>query len=73
MYRFKCNVGGEGRPTISATASHGTVSIKDGVATTCDRKMPVAELWYQSEPGFHGVDEVMIGPPMYEAINVTVR
>jgi hypothetical protein len=61
------------RPVVSATATHGTVSTKDGVGHACGKTRPVTEVWYQSEPRFHGVDTVDIGAPFWLELNITVR
>jgi hypothetical protein len=61
------------RLTVSATASHGTLTTKDGVGDVCGKKAPVTELWYQSAPGFHGLDNVEVAAPFYVEFKVTVR
>ena len=72
-YYFACAVGGDGPPLVSATASHGRIAVKNGVVKGCGQTRPAVELWYTSEPGFHGLDEVMVVAPVYQAIDVTVR
>lgn len=61
------------RPAVGATATHGTLTTKDGMSNVCGEKTPTTELWYQSAPGFHGVDNVEVAAPFYVEIQVTVR
>ena len=63
IYRFFVRCGLGSRPYISAVADHGAATTKDGTASICgNSNEPVTELWYQSEPKFHGSDTITVLP-----------
>jgi hypothetical protein len=48
-------------PTVSGTAEHGTVVIRKEVGDACGAKnIPVATIFYKSEPGFSGVETIYV-------------
>lgn len=73
LAHFFPHCGDDFREVVGATATHGTVTTRYGFGDVCGKKGQVTELWYQSVPGFHGLDTIEVGAPFYVEIQVTVR
>jgi hypothetical protein len=57
---WSCDVP-EAPPPVFARADHGTVEILTGRGPQCGRQsMALAEIFYTSEPGFKGIDKVIL-------------